>query len=205
MRKPSEDRPFPECAVVLIPPANQGPVRREVVSLSKHTVRAAGQDFCPVRQLLFTDDKRARRRDLLLCETCDEAAELHRLSIHGGYVVSVRLPCVMMQFGAGVMVPLTSNKEESEEESSDESGLSSSVESEVELAGEDDSVISASSPESPSSAAGSSPPSRAAVPEEDALEDDALDEEEQNDDASDISEFSHMSEVTAIGEGGYDF
>ena len=107
------------CTAIKITENDVSEVKLKIASASKHNktkyfVTQRNEKYTPIRQIVFQDVPRAIKDNLLLCETVQKSGKLHTVALRNKpkdfpYLATVFLPCVIVKFGAGMLVPFFVN------------------------------------------------------------------------------------------------
>ncbi len=83
-------------------------------SKTKYFVTQKNEKYTPIRQIVFQDLRRAVKDNLILCETVQRSGTPKVVTLRNKpkdfpYIATVFLPCVIVKFGAGMLVPFFLN------------------------------------------------------------------------------------------------
>ncbi len=107
------------CTAIKITENDVSEIKLKIGSASKHSktkyfVTQKNEKYTPIRQIVFQDVPRAIKDNLLLCETVQKSGTPHAVTLRNKqkdfpYIATVFLPCVIVKFGAGMLVPFFLN------------------------------------------------------------------------------------------------
>lgn len=103
------------CTAIRITGENVSEIQLKIGPVSKNNkkkcfVTQKNEKYTPIRQIVYQDLRRAMKENLIICESLTISGDPHTLTLRKRekdfpYIATVFFPCVIVKFGAGMLVP----------------------------------------------------------------------------------------------------